>query len=424
MALRQQCRARPRAGPGLARPGSSSGSGRWAPTSISSSWATTRRCWSTPAGASTTSRPVGAAFARTACWPGSTARRVGRSRSTRRPSPWWHSRCMPGGRPGGASTPPSSTRSGPRATTGRSTISTPGGGRVPPSGPRLCRDRAGSAVRPDPVPEGVRLDLGGIGKGRAADLVAKDLVRAGVRSAVVNLGGDLCIAGPPLDQPLVVAIAIPSPCTGSPRWWPSARARWPPVRGRAGPGPSTGRRRHHLIDPTTGRSARSGLAAVTVLAADAVRAEVLAKAAFVAGIDEGAGLLEAAGTPACSSTTTVGTASSAASRTTGRERAVLVVRGAGLRPRGLGPRRRFGPVGRGPGHRALGDKPKAPWLLDLHRHLGGLTVLFTGLHMAALVADSYAQFGLADLLVPFASEWRPGAVAGVCWPSGCSSAWR
>jgi DMSO/TMAO reductase YedYZ heme-binding membrane subunit len=61
--------------------------------------------------------------------------------------------------------------------------------------------------------------------------------------------------------------------------------------------------------------------------------------------------------------------------------------------------------------RALGSNPKAPWLLDLHRHLGGLTVLFTGIHMGALVADNYVHFGLADLLVPFASGWKTGAVA-------------
>ena len=61
--------------------------------------------------------------------------------------------------------------------------------------------------------------------------------------------------------------------------------------------------------------------------------------------------------------------------------------------------------------RALGDRPKAPWLLDLHRHLGGLTVVFTGVHMAALVADSYVTFDLVDLLVPFASSWKTGAVA-------------
>jgi predicted ferric reductase len=61
--------------------------------------------------------------------------------------------------------------------------------------------------------------------------------------------------------------------------------------------------------------------------------------------------------------------------------------------------------------RALGPKAKAPWLLDLHRHLGGLTVLFTGIHMGALVADNYVHFGTADLLVPYASAWKTGAVA-------------
>ena len=61
--------------------------------------------------------------------------------------------------------------------------------------------------------------------------------------------------------------------------------------------------------------------------------------------------------------------------------------------------------------RALGPRPKAPWLLDLHRHLGGLTVLFVGVHLGALVADTYVHFGVADLLVPGASGWRTGAVA-------------
>ena len=61
--------------------------------------------------------------------------------------------------------------------------------------------------------------------------------------------------------------------------------------------------------------------------------------------------------------------------------------------------------------RALGAKPKAPWLLDLHRFVGGLTVLFVAAHMGALVADSYVEFGLTDLLVPMSSEWKPGPVA-------------
>ncbi len=51
------------------------------------------------------------------------------------------------------------------------------------------------------------------------------------------------------------------------------------------------------------------------------------------------------------------------------------------------------------------------WLLDLHRFLGGAAVVFTLLHLAGLVADSYVRFDPVDLLVPFASSWKPGPVA-------------
>ena len=61
--------------------------------------------------------------------------------------------------------------------------------------------------------------------------------------------------------------------------------------------------------------------------------------------------------------------------------------------------------------RALGGRPKGPWLLDLHRGLAGTTMAFLALHVSALVADSYVHFGAADVLVPFASGWKPAAVA-------------
>ena len=52
-----------------------------------------------------------------------------------------------------------------------------------------------------------------------------------------------------------------------------------------------GRAHHHLIDPTTGRAAETGLTAVIVAADSTARAEVLAKTAFVAGPERGAELL-------------------------------------------------------------------------------------------------------------------------------------
>lgn len=61
--------------------------------------------------------------------------------------------------------------------------------------------------------------------------------------------------------------------------------------------------------------------------------------------------------------------------------------------------------------RALGRKPRAPWLLDLHRFLGGLTVVFVFVHMTGLWADQYVHFSVTQLLVPFAATWKPLAVA-------------
>ena len=59
----------------------------------------------------------------------------------------------------------------------------------------------------------------------------------------------------------------------------------------------------------------------------------------------------------------------------------------------------------------LNGRPAPRWLLDLHRFLGALSIVFVALHLAGLVADSYAHFGPAELFVPLASSWRPAAVA-------------
>lgn len=56
-------------------------------------------------------------------------------------------------------------------------------------------------------------------------------------------------------------------------------------------------------------------------------------------------------------------------------------------------------------------RPRPAWLLDMHRYLGGLAVIFSAVHVAGIVADSYVHFDLMSVLIPFASKWRPGAVA-------------
>jgi len=61
--------------------------------------------------------------------------------------------------------------------------------------------------------------------------------------------------------------------------------------------------------------------------------------------------------------------------------------------------------------RVLGRKAPPAWLLSLHRYLGALALVFVGVHVGALLLDTYTSFGPVDLLVPFATSWHPLAVA-------------
>ena len=55
------------------------------------------------------------------------------------------------------------------------------------------------------------------------------------------------------------------------------------------------------------------------------------------------------------------------------------------------------------------DRPA--WLRDLHTWLGTLTLLGTGIHIIAIMADSYVQFSVKDILVPMSAQWKPLALA-------------
>jgi len=61
--------------------------------------------------------------------------------------------------------------------------------------------------------------------------------------------------------------------------------------------------------------------------------------------------------------------------------------------------------------RALGKNPRPAWLFDLHRFLGGLALIFTAVHVGAVLLDTYVHFSLVNVLVPFTGTWHPVAVA-------------
>ena len=61
--------------------------------------------------------------------------------------------------------------------------------------------------------------------------------------------------------------------------------------------------------------------------------------------------------------------------------------------------------------RLFGRSVAPAWLMEIHRYLGALGIAAMLLHVAALIADTYTNFGVKEVLVPFASSWKPGPVA-------------
>jgi len=55
--------------------------------------------------------------------------------------------------------------------------------------------------------------------------------------------------------------------------------------------------------------------------------------------------------------------------------------------------------------------PSPAWMLDLHRFLGGMAVVFMGFHIGGLMMDKYVGYGPAQVAVPLTGTYRPVAVA-------------
>ncbi len=142
------------------------------------------------------------------------------------------------------------------------------------------------------APRGLRIDLGGIGKGATVDRASEVLSPA--ENYLVDAGGDIYAAG---DGPdgcgWLVAVAdslreeedlttvrlrdqaLATSSISRRRWW------------------QAGRRSHHLIDPRTGDPAGDGVVAVSAIAETATDADVFAKVALLLGVREGTRFLRA-----------------------------------------------------------------------------------------------------------------------------------
>lgn len=137
--------------------------------------------------------------------------------------------------------------------------------------------------------DGMVIDAGGAGKGYAAGRAAEYLREAGVRSASVNFGGNLCLIGQkmaPEGDRLPWRVGIQAPWKNAPESIGTLALQ---DCGTATSGgydryfSENGRIYHHLIDPRTGYPADNSLDSVTIVSKNALYTDLLSTACFVAG---------------------------------------------------------------------------------------------------------------------------------------------
>ncbi len=134
--------------------------------------------------------------------------------------------------------------------------------------------------------DGAQLDLGGIAKGYAADLLRAQLEKEGVTSATLDLGGDVFVMGRKTDgSDWRIAVKDPAD-TESYLGVVSAADKFIVTSGvYERYFEENGVRYHHILDPKTGSPAESGLVSVTVLCENGAWADALSTACFVLGPD-------------------------------------------------------------------------------------------------------------------------------------------
>ncbi|TEB14652.1 Thiamine biosynthesis lipoprotein ApbE precursor [Pelotomaculum sp. FP] len=140
---------------------------------------------------------------------------------------------------------------------------------------------------------GQSVDLGGIGKGFAGDKFLEVFKKYGVSSAFTNIGGNVVTLGTKPDgSPWRVGIQHPR-LEDSLMGFVSVVDKAVVTSGDYQRYfiDSNGKRHHHILDPSTGYPAESGLVSVTIVADSSTVADALSTILFVAGMGKGLGLL-------------------------------------------------------------------------------------------------------------------------------------
>ena len=138
---------------------------------------------------------------------------------------------------------------------------------------------------------GMEIDLGAIGKGYAVDCAVKALRAAGVRSCLINAGGQVYCLGMNAGKPWRVAIRDPR--GRDLHGYLDIVDRSVATSGDYEQYFTVGNKRFsHIMDPKTGYPSESGVISATVIADDGLTADFLATSILVMGKERGMALLQ------------------------------------------------------------------------------------------------------------------------------------
>ena len=140
------------------------------------------------------------------------------------------------------------------------------------------------------LPEGMEIDLGSVAKGYAGQLAAQMLREHGVQSALLNLGGNVQTVGAKPDgSPWQIGIKDPQ---GEDAMMVLSVEDQAVVTsgGYERYFEQDGQTYWHIMDPSTGHPADSGLLSVTIVGDEGVVCDGLSTALFVTGLEKAADL--------------------------------------------------------------------------------------------------------------------------------------
>ncbi len=141
--------------------------------------------------------------------------------------------------------------------------------------------------------KGMKLDLGSIAKGYAADQAREVLAENGVKSAIVALGGDVYAYGDKAGEAWRIGVQDPNQATGYKLGVLNIKDKSVVSSGSYERFFTyDGKTYHHIIDPKTGYPSDNELVGVTIISDKSIDGDAISTILFLLGLEDGKDLVD------------------------------------------------------------------------------------------------------------------------------------